>query len=46
MSVMAGASSPAAGAWAKLWRDPRYVGCAFAQPLHRAIFDHIVAQRG
>ena len=25
MSVMAGASSPAAGAWAKLWRDPRYV---------------------
>ena len=25
MSALAGASSPAAGAWAKLWRDPRYV---------------------
>ena len=29
-----------------MWRDPRFVGCAFANPLHPAIFDHIVAHRG
>lgn len=27
-----------------VWRDAAFVGCAFASPLHPAVFDHIVAR--
>ena len=27
-----------------VWRDSAFVGCAFAAPLHPAVFDHIVAR--
>lgn len=29
-----------------MWRDAVFVGCAFATPLHPAVFDHIVARSG